>query len=403
DAHGRQLPHLVGAGRDHRLGAPADLALDADPLGRAAVGRALPPPLDGAERVVGLHHGDAHGLGGEQGGVPAHPEVGVHDVRPVGRPPVVEVRGELRHVRQQPVLGDGLRRPGGHVLDRDPGRHGPPVRPPGLGPPGVHRDLVAAERQGAGERGDMDVLPTGVHTAQRGERAGVLRDEGDPHGTHSFTVERRRTASTICSARTEERQGWPGIGQIRARLPRHGAAWSPRITAGTRYGAQRAAGTTGANRLTTGVPTAAARCAAPVLGATTTEAEARTAASSRSVVRPPRSTAPAAATRRVSARSPGPPVTTTRSPARTSAATASAHRSGGQVRAGALAPGWTATYPGGPARCRVSGSGPRTASRPSSPSGRWNPAARARPSMRSGSGTSTVSSTTWRTSSRVPG
>ena len=52
-------------------------------------------------------------------------------------------------------------------------------------------------------------------------------------------------------------------------------------SSGTPYGAHRAAGTTGANRLTTGVPTAAARCAAPVFGATTTSAPASTAASMR--------------------------------------------------------------------------------------------------------------------------
>ena len=62
-----------------------------------------------------------------------------------------------------------------------------------------------------------------------------------------------------------------------ARVPRHRASWLPSRTWGTPHGAQRAAGTTGANRLTTGVPTAAARWAGPVLP--TTRASARSSVS----------------------------------------------------------------------------------------------------------------------------
>ena len=54
-------------------------------------------------------------------------------------------------------------------------------------------------------------------------------------------------------------------------------------------GRQRTAGTTGANSETTGVPTAAARCAAPVLPTTTADAPASTPDSCARSVRPPRS------------------------------------------------------------------------------------------------------------------
>ena len=65
------------------------------------------------------------------------------------------------------------------------------------------------------------------------------------------------------------RHGCPAVGQTRARLPRHSAPDRRAAARATPYGRQRSAGTTGANSDTTGVPTAAARCAGPVFGATT--------------------------------------------------------------------------------------------------------------------------------------
>ncbi len=76
-----------------------------------------------------------------------------------------------------------------------------------------------------------------------------------------------------------------GTGQSRARLSAQGASWSPSSTHGTPYGRQRSAGTTGANRDTTGVPTAAARWAGAVFPVTTTDAPARTPDSSGASVR----------------------------------------------------------------------------------------------------------------------
>ena len=69
------------------------------------------------------------------------------------------------------------------------------------------------------------------------------------------------TAATTSAGSIESRHGWPGTGQIRARVPGRARPARPAARYGTRYGAHRPAGTTGANRLTTGVPTAAARCA----------------------------------------------------------------------------------------------------------------------------------------------
>ena len=69
-----------------------------------------------------------------------------------------------------------------------------------------------------------------------------------------------------------------GTDRAQAGMPGHRAVPGPGVRGrppagrraartGTPYGAQRPAGTTGANSETTGVPTAAARCAGPVLGA----------------------------------------------------------------------------------------------------------------------------------------
>ena len=61
----------------------------------------------------------------------------------------------------------------------------------------------------------------------------------------------RWTAATTASGRTPEMQGCPGIGHSLARVSRHAADWSPSRMAGTWYGAQHSAGTTGANNDTT--------------------------------------------------------------------------------------------------------------------------------------------------------
>ena len=83
-----------------------------------------------------------------------------------------------------------------------------------------------------------------------------LRDEALDRVEHA----RRRA--------TPFRHGWPTTGHVAG-----AAAGAQHVdvssSCGTRHGRQRTAGTVGANSDTTGVPTAAARCAGPVLPTTT--------------------------------------------------------------------------------------------------------------------------------------
>src|SRR4051794_23551541 len=141
------------------------------------------------------------------------------------------------------------------------------------------------------------------------------------------------------------RQGCPATGQVRARVPAQGAAWSPRSTVGTPHGRHASAGTTGANRETTGVPTAAARWAGPVLPDTTHAADASTAASAPNDVRPERSRAPgvlATAAAAVAA-SAGVPVPPPPQPPSARAATTRPTCGGDGARAGTDAEGCTTT------------------------------------------------------------
>src|ERR671923_512505 len=172
--------------------------------------------------------------------------------------------------------------------------------------------------------------------------------EEDPHSAAaSRTGASCSSAATTSRGVTEARHGCPGTGQTRARVPAHPASWSPRSTCGTRQGRQRTAGTTGANSETTGVPTAAARCAGPVFPTTTASALASTSASSARLVSPPRSAAlDEPTTSAVRARSSGDPVTTTRRPSSTSSSTSCACSSAGHPRAGTDVPGWTTVYGG---------------------------------------------------------
>ena len=189
------------------------------------------PPLDEVDLVRPLEHDDVDLLVGSASGVTSRALAGQSQVRARPRPSGPAVGQD----RQQVSCGalDQRGQVGAvHVPDEDP--HDAP-HPPGLGAP-------------AGRAG------------RPGEGA---------HGRR-----RRRAPDTIV-------HGWPGTGQVagpgeRARRPagRRARRWA-RPT-----GRHRSSGTTGANRLTTGVPTAAARCAGPVLPTTTAPAPASTPASS---------------------------------------------------------------------------------------------------------------------------
>src|SRR5581483_535480 len=202
---------------------------------------------------------------------------------------------------------------------------------------GVDGDPVALRGQAARQRGDVHVLAARVLAPERGEGAGVLGDERHAHqagtssGRHAASARAASacgrpmsdsTAARTASALTPPRQGWPATGQRRARHPAHPIPWSPRTTALDAYGRHRAAGTVGAKTDTIGTPTAAARCAGPVLPTTTAEAPAMMAARSARLGHPPRSRArpEPPATNAVRARSSPDPVTTTSAPCAPSSA-----------------------------------------------------------------------------------
>jgi hypothetical protein len=157
--------------------------------------------LDHPERVEGLHHRDAERPGRGQRRLPGHPEVGVDHVGRPGRPAAEERAGEVVHVGEQGVLGQRARRPGVDVLDSHPVTHRHPVGEGGVVPPGVDRHLEAAALEGEREGGDVDVLAAGVDGAERGQRAGVLGDQGDAQRA----AHRRVTSSSSRSQSARKR------------------------------------------------------------------------------------------------------------------------------------------------------------------------------------------------------
>jgi hypothetical protein len=84
-------------------------------------------------------------------------------------------------VRQQLVLRHVGRRAGVDVVDLDVAGEHHPARQRGVVAAGVDDDLVAVAPQRRGQRGDVHVLAPRVDAAEHGQRAGVLRDHGDPH------------------------------------------------------------------------------------------------------------------------------------------------------------------------------------------------------------------------------
>src|SRR3954451_1333564 len=119
------------------------------------------------------------------------------------------------------------------------------------------------------------------------------------------------------------------------------------MTVGTPQGRQLESGTTGAKSETTGVPTAAARCAGPVMPVTTATAPSTTPASSDRDVEPARSMTAdrrSPAMKAVEVRSDALPVTATPHPSSTSRLTRDRARTASHPRAGTDAPGCTTTY-----------------------------------------------------------
>ena len=222
--------------------------------------------------------------------------------------------------------------------------------------------------------------------------------EQDPHAAtasrNAGARPRRRTSATP----TPFRHGWPATGQTRARQPAHRTS-TYSSSCGTPHGRQRTGGTVGAKSETTGVPTAAARCAGPGV-ADDDRVGARQHAGQlgerRRARRGRRRASPA--TRAVSSRSPGAagdddlaaasPRAPRRAPRCAPAPTPAPARD---------APGWTTTYV---ARDRA-GRSPLIVQPIVVAGAASKPAARDEESARSTSCTS--SEIAWRTSSSEPG
>jgi hypothetical protein len=125
--------------------------------------------------------------------------VRVHDVRRLGAPGRSQLAREVGHVRRQVVLRDRPRRAGVDVVHRHPGRELDARGQVGVVAARVHDDLDVAARQRRGQRGDVHVLPAGVHAAQHGERARVLGHHRDSHrlpisSSRSFQSARKRSS-----------------------------------------------------------------------------------------------------------------------------------------------------------------------------------------------------------------
>ena len=154
-------------------------------LPRAGVRVALVAALDGAQGVEGLHDRDAgRPAAPRRAARPRHPEVGVHHVGRAGSPSAGQPAAELRHVRQQFVLGHRRRRPGRHSapLPR-PGRAARAGRHVGSSRR-VYTVTSCPRRERRGERGHVDVLAARVDPAECGQRAGMLGHHRDSHARH---------------------------------------------------------------------------------------------------------------------------------------------------------------------------------------------------------------------------
>lgn len=181
-AEGDEFGDLVAAGRHRDVAVRADLPFPVDAPGRAGVGGALVAALHAAERVEGVDERDAEGPGRPPGGDAGHPEVRVGQVGRSAGPLAFQELAELRHVGQQLVLGQAVRRPGGHVPDLQAGADADGAGQGGAVAAGVDGHPVAAFGELSGQLGDVHVLAAGVGAAECGQRAGVFGDQGDLQG-----------------------------------------------------------------------------------------------------------------------------------------------------------------------------------------------------------------------------
>ena len=148
-----------------------------------------------------MHDRDAEAFGGLDRRQRRHPEVRVDDVRALVQPLLAQVGRERGHVLQQLVLRDLLGRAGVDVVDLDAAGELDPAREPWVVAPRVHDDAVAELGQRARERGHVDVLPTGVDSAEHSQRTGVFGNHCDSHGATS--------AGTSNSSQSDKKRSRP--------------------------------------------------------------------------------------------------------------------------------------------------------------------------------------------------
>ena len=196
-----QRGNLLGldrARRQHGVGALDDGRLGLGPpvrhVGLDLLGHRL--RLDPVEGVEGAHERQVQLVLYDVPRQAGQPVVGVDGgvgqvgaaLRPARGHGLEHPSGELVHHRRQGLLGDGVARPGGHVVHPQPRLevdHGRQV--PG---PGSCEDVAsdAAAGQRGGELAHIDVHAAAVARARLGQWGGVQGEDGEPaHGAEKPT------------------------------------------------------------------------------------------------------------------------------------------------------------------------------------------------------------------------
>jgi hypothetical protein len=107
----------------------------------------------------------------------------VHDVRLLELQHLGQVVGKGGHVGPEVIFGYGRRRAGGHMYHLVAGRCCHPLSQVSIVTPGVDRDCVPVPDEARRQLGNVDVLAARVDATNGGQRAGVFRNQGYPHGT----------------------------------------------------------------------------------------------------------------------------------------------------------------------------------------------------------------------------
>ena len=188
--------HAIHRSRQPVLGVDADVG--------AGVCRALLGALLGTARVERQCDGHVEPVGCGRGRQTGHPEVGVDHVGPCAAPLAQQIVGELAHVGQQLVLVDRGGWAGVDVVDDDArGELDPPVERRVVASC-VHDDIGTQLRESDRQRGDVDVLSSGVDTADQRERARMFGHEMNPQRHASsrsrFQWDKKRSSENRSSA-----------------------------------------------------------------------------------------------------------------------------------------------------------------------------------------------------------